>query len=489
MVWSGRLFDLDQASELRNEGWYGTPTKLGIAGQMMRDPHVRQSAAATRDPLEGAHWDFNPASKAPEDLEVAAFCRWVFFERMSWSRTLQRTTNYVRDGFSILEPIEEVVPLPRGRFPLHPGKTLGLALRDIEERPAWTVHRWLQNPRNATQLDGFEQWIPGGDGEESGFPIVPGDALIRFTWDQEGANFAGFAPLRPAFGSWKGKQLLQLVDFIRHEREGSGVPRMKLPEKPAEGDVAKAEQILAEMRANEKGYMVLPFGFEFAWETTKGISTGIGEAIERCNRDIAYNMGVAWMLLGGLGHGSYALATEQKGQYALGLEKHARFVETGFNIGADGWSVITRLVRANYGPNVGIPRLVARNMPTRDWQRVLPIVYQLGLAGFLRGDDTLEAFIREVLYMPPADTSSVRLKPDAQTGGGTGEPASPDAPVGASAVLDELRGYRADLVGELQQMLAGQFPQLSAQITEGLGRMLREAAQGGPARATARTTR
>lgn len=485
MVWSGRIDDLDQNTGLRNEGWYGTPHKLGIAGQMMRDGHVRQSVSAIRDPLEGAHWDFEPASKAPEDIEAAAFCRWVFFERISWSRVLQRLTSYIRDGFSLMEPIEEVVALPRGRFPLHPGRTLGLALSDVEERPAWSVHQWVQRPGKATQLDGVVQWIPGGDGEESGFPTVPGDQLIRFSWDQEGANFAGFATLRPAAGPWKVKNLLQIVDAIRHEREGSGIPRMRLPEKPAEGDKEKAEEILADMRANARGYIILPYGFEFAWETTKGISTGIGEAIERCNRDIAFNTGTAWMLLGGAGNGSYALATEQKGQYALSLEKHARFVETGFNIGADGWSIVARLVRANYGPRVGLPRLVARNMPTREWAKILPIVYQLGLAGFLRADDTLESFIRQVLYMPAADSSTTRVRADAQAA--QQQAPGPSAALGAESVLEELRGYRADLTGELQQLLVGQFPQLAAQITEGLGRMLTAAAKGSAPSAPTRT--
>src|SRR5262245_43273931 len=84
---AGVIEDLDQNRELRGEKWYGTPHKLGVAGQMMRDAHVRQSISAIRDPLAGAHWDFEPASDDPVDQESAAFCRWVFFELNSWDRT------------------------------------------------------------------------------------------------------------------------------------------------------------------------------------------------------------------------------------------------------------------------------------------------------------------------------------------------------------------------------------------------------------------
>lgn len=473
---AGQIDDLDHNRELRNEKWYGTPTKLGIAGQMVRDAHVAKAIEAIRDPLEGAHWDFQPASDDPADVEAADFCRWVFFERTSWSHTLQRITNYVRDGFSLLEVEEDAAKLPTKRFPLHPGRGLGIVFSHFHERPAWSVNRWVQSSTNPVQVAGVEQWIQGSDEEEAGFPVIPGDQLIRFSWDQEGANFAGLAPLRGAYGPWKAKILLQIVDFIRHEREGAGIPRIALPQGATEADEDRATLILSEMRANEKGYLLLPFGFEFAWETTKGLSTGIGEALERCNRDIAYRFGIAWNLFGGSGNGSWALATEQRGQYALSLEKHARFVETAFNIGADGWSAVERLVRLNYGDKVGVPRLVARNMPTRDWTKILPIVYQLGLSGFLTADSTLEEFIRSVLYMPHADPKTARPRDNAQAAVGQNEKREPD-PNALNGLLEEMRGVRAELVTELAALLREQVPQLANQVTEQIARILTEKAK------------
>ena len=43
------------------------------------------------------------------------------------------------------------------------------------------------------------------DAEPYGEHYIDASRLLRFTWDQEGANFTGLAPLRSAYGPWKTK--------------------------------------------------------------------------------------------------------------------------------------------------------------------------------------------------------------------------------------------------------------------------------------------
>lgn len=453
----GRITDLDANAEVRGKLWYGDQNKLGLAGQMMADPIVRKSVEAILDPLQAALWDFEPASDDPVDIEAADFCYWNLLEKNNWERVLRLgTTCYVRDGFTHFELTEDNCTLPRARFPNHPGRGLGVGYNWMHHRPANTVEEWIQNPRNPEQSIGVRQWIGGSDVEDTGFREINlerGDLLLRMTWDQEGADFGGLAPLRSAWGAFKSKRLLMIVDMIRHEREGAGVPTLGMPADPTDEEKTTANEILRELRAHEKGFIKLPDGWTFKFTTTNGQSTGLGEAIERCNRDIAFNMGVAWMLLGVAGKtGSWALATEQKGQYALSLDKHARFWESSWNIGMDGWSPIARLVARNYGPHVGVPTLKARSMPTRDWERLLQLLPALKSAGLIRGDATLRAFIRSVTTLPTEDTATADPLPPANQAPALApaptreeaEPDNQDAQENAAAIA-ELRGEMRDL--------------------------------------------
>lgn len=406
---SGLIEDLDHNAEVRGAKWYGDSWSIGIAGKMLRDPHVRKSVEAITDPLLGAKWVFKPASKDPLDVEIAAFCEHVFFERNNWSEALLLICNYIRDGFSILELTLDNRPIAKTSFPKHPGNGNAWIYTGFHDRPAKTIAAWYQSSIDPRKLAGIQQWIPGSDGEVSGHYDVPADRLLRFTWGQEGANYAGFPPLRSAYGAWKTKIMLMIADAIRHEREGNGIPTISLPESASPADEERANAILEDIRMHERARLTLPYGFEFKFTTTTGQSTGLGEAIERCNRDIAFNMDVAWMLLSvGTDTGSHALAQTQRGKYVLSLEKHKQFIENAFNLGTDGWSPVERLVRANYGAEVALPRLLARNMPTRDWESVLPVVHNLATSKIITPDDLLEDSIRENLDLPVRDPATAR---------------------------------------------------------------------------------
>lgn len=471
-IYGGVIDDVDQNAELRGDAWYGQPGSIGIADKMIRDPHVRKSLDVISDPLRAANWDFIPASKDPVDLEVADFCRWVFFELLNWDTVLSQVITYKRYGFSLFEVTDDIGVVPSSRFKRHPGRGIGIVLTGMHHRPSWTLRRWLQSKCNPTQLQGIEQWIVGSDGEKPAFARIAASRLLRFTEDQEGANFAGLATQRSAYGAWKTKLTLMVLDGIRHERQSNATPTMKLPPEASDAEIAKAQTILAEMRAHEKGYLLLPDGFEFTWTTTSaGDGTAIGEAIERCNRDIAFNVGAGFMLLGLSGStGSYALSQTQQGQYQVGLEGDARFICNVFNLGADGWSPVERLVRLNYGPTVALPRMVARNMPTRDWSQVLPIVNNLGNSKFLTPTEGTERFIRDVLLMPPLDAETARAVATNSAAAAEAPPGEPSQEAPAGTPREMLNGAQFTATqGLLNAAALGQLPRDSVQALIELG--------------------
>lgn len=438
-ITAGHLEDDDLAKEIRGEKWYGQPGQLGVGTQMMSDPHVRMALEIVTAPIRAAMWEVDPVSDSALDVEIADAVHWQFYEKLRWQEVLRTAAYAFRDGFANLEATWDACKIDAKRFPLHPGRGIGMAFTGFHHRPAWTLYRWGQSKANPTQVDWIEQWIVGSDGEKSGFRQIPADALLRFTHEQEGAYFAGRALTRSCFGPWKLKRIFQIILAIYNERQGAGVAVMELPPGVEKPEIELAEQICADIGSRERAYAILLDGMKFAWSTPGG-STQLNRDIEQCNRDIAFNSAGGFMLLslGGDSTGSNALAQTQQGQYEIQLEGKALFLADTFNYGSDGWSPVERFVRWNYGPDVGIPRIVARNMPTRDWAKALPQINQSVQTGLIVNDDPLHKHVRKVMFLPKADPKTARpsaipgANPQAQAGLPAGQTQPPPTAVDAT---------------------------------------------------------
>lgn len=407
----GAIQSLDQNFELRGPKWYGTPYRLGIAGQMMRDAHVRQSISYRTAPLCSATWRFRPASKEPLDREAADFANWAFLERLPWEELVRRHVGgWSTYGFSLSEMTDDWRPVPTGRFPLHPGEGRGIVPTGVHEIPASTVQRWLQSTECPTSIAGIEQFVQGSDAEKAGHRTIPADRILRWTLDQEGANFEGLPLLRSAYAAWRMKIAFLTIAAIKHERRGVGTPVAIAGENATDDEVDAAEETLEEMRANARGHLVLPNGWTFAWEGgSQSDETNIETAIDACNRDIAVNVSAGFMMLAlTTSTGSYALGSTQQGQYHLAVAGDARFYQLGWNLGFDGWSPIERIVRLNYGESVGLPYLEARNLPTSNWSERIPLLINAANVGLVTPDAGTEDELREALEFDPHDPATAR---------------------------------------------------------------------------------
>ncbi len=399
---AGFIKDLDSNPEVRGAKWRGEPGKIGYAGKMLRDPHVRMSINYVTNPMTAAVWRFQPTSKAPIDVEAANFLTWAFFDQLPWSKYLRRIAlSYFSSGFALEEMTDDVRPVP-SRFALHPGGGRGLLPTAFHQRPAWSVYRWEQSKNDPSQLASVQQWLGGSDVERAGFVNVPADRLIRFTWDQEGADFDGLAPLRSAYPAWLAKIAFMTIDAIAHERHGVGTPYAIAGPNAADEDLDAAEQILAELRSMEKQYALFDNGWTFDWKSGSS-GTDLHQAILRCNQDIAINVGAGHMMLGQVGPGSYALAGSQEGQLHRETDAHARFISTVMHRGDDGWSPVERILRANYGDDVEVPKPKAFHLPTKNWESIAKTYSGLISTGALRRTAASEDAIREAMDLPPFD--------------------------------------------------------------------------------------
>jgi hypothetical protein len=393
---------------LRGDKWYGSPGKLGVAALMMRNAHVRLSVQAVTGPLRSADWKMTPRDKSPFAREVARFCELAFFRCLPWDAIIKRkATQYAVNGFSLSEMVDDYVDIPAAEFPLHPGGGRAIVPTGILDRPAWTVHRWLQDDTRPERLRAVEQYIIGSDVEKARFAEIPAGRLLRMTCEQEGANFSGFPILRSAYAPWKVLMLLEQVDAIKHERYGVGMPVVTEGEDPDDEDLDNCELALEAFQSGENHYLQLPHGWG-ATIVTQTSDTGLNQAMDNRKKDIAFNVGAGFLMLGIMGKtGSFALGETHESFFHLASEGHAMTMGEAFNLGADGWSPIERIAKLNYGPDAPVPILEPRNLPTRNWLAMITSMVSAKQAELLTYDRPTEERVREILELDPLDEETV----------------------------------------------------------------------------------
>jgi hypothetical protein len=134
---------------------------------------------------------------------------------------------------------------------------------------------------------------------------LPADKIIVFTFRREGDNMEGISILRSAYKHWYIKDTLYKLDAVKHERQAVGIPVITLPAVHEESDETEAEDILMNLRATEKSFVVLPspeWKFEFA---QMGGSTTVDteKSINHHNSQIVQNILAGFLDLGKAGAG------------------------------------------------------------------------------------------------------------------------------------------------------------------------------------------
>mgnify|MGYP001335730068 CR=1 FL=1 len=415
-LYNGAPDDMEFNSEVFSDNWIGSAGYPGIAQKMMSDPYVKATVNMVANCVINSTWDFEPTTKSdPAAVEIADFCRMNFFERLDFDKFVkQLVTGYHRDGSALFEFTDNVVPVEASRFPNHMGQGKGVVSTGLHYRPAWSIIKYHQSRKNPLHLAAVTQRVTGSDVEKPGERKIPADRILRWTYDQEDANFHGRSVLRSAYGPWKMKVALQVLAMIKAEKCSVPLPTIELPEDATTEDLEICQKILRDLRANQKGYAIFPNGYKFSYETVSTQSgVDLESLIEMCNKSIATNILAQFQLLGvSSNNGSFALAATQETQFHQSVESAARFIASVFNTWQDGHNILDRLVKMNFGPEAHAPKLVFRNLPTKDYVAVLPILYNLTQpsSGVITPDDALEDYVREVMSLPQRDPATARLR-------------------------------------------------------------------------------
>lgn len=409
-ILAGRIANEEYNRALENEEGYGDWSQAGTYDFMRRsDPDVKGQLTARKLPILGADPVLEPADESPLAMEIADFVSWCMFDLICWASHLRQGLLMYDLGFVLFEVLHGVKEPPQGRFPnlpmLDSGKQLAVVFRDLAPRMPRTVYRWEALDDDETKVKRVIQLVGASDNHRSGLHTIWRENLLRYTLDQEAGNFQGVSALRAAHKPWKIKEALELVDSIRHERMNCGIFDVELPEGHTEADEKKAEKIAAAIGSHEKSYIVRPHGMTAEWNTSgQGKGTEVGEAIERNRRAIADSLMTGFLTLGNGDTGSYALAETQADMFLLQVEGDAGLIEDIWNRGLDGVSHIRKLVELNYGVEAArdlTPQLRFKNLRSRDFSQILPLVLQAMSTGAITDDGEIENFVREKLGLKP----------------------------------------------------------------------------------------
>lgn len=408
----GYLHDLEHNADLEGPKWYGEFGAAGIADKMLRDADVRMSLGYVFNPLLAATWRYKPASKTPIDIEIADFCTWALTERLAWAMIVRMLVrDYGARGFALREWTDDLLPVPRERFPLHPGGGVGILPTGLHQVPANTVYRWFQDAKDTQKLAKITQWLPGSDVEAPGTRDLPMDRIARWSFEQDGAYFPGLSILRTAYPAWKAKIAFLTIRAIKHQRRGVGMPVAIAGERATDAELDAAEETLQHMQTHAQAYGILPSGWQMNWEGgTVSDGTNIDAAIAACSIEIAVNVACGFQMLGLTGKtgAGYGVGETQQGQYHVAEVGHAKFVADGFTVGYDNFSPTRRMVDVNYGKQYATPRLQALYLPTRNWSEVIKGLVSLVQQRVITPDEPLEDETREMLELGPHDPTSER---------------------------------------------------------------------------------
>jgi len=351
------------------------------------DATVRAALLAVKLPILSANWYIKPyaadnkADPTPQDKEIADFIEQQLFSTMiiTWNDWLRQCMLYLDYGSMMFEKVFQMLP---------DGK---IGWKKFAPRLTQTIYRWRM-PDNATE--GITQILPTG-----GIRGIPKWKLLPFVNEQEGEDYEGISIMRGAYQPWYFKQSMYRIDAIATERQGLGIPYVKVPPGASEQDRAKVDELLRNLRANEQANIQVPVGWEIGFMDMHGGTSQIKDAskmILHYDRQISKSVLAQFIELGGQSTGSFALSANQSELFLLSLQSHAKKIRETLNNDA-----IKELVDLNFQVQPDkYPTLEFSRIGTVDFEKLSMALFRLAQGGLITASPELEKYLAEAMSLP-----------------------------------------------------------------------------------------
>lgn len=359
-----------------------------IYNKMRRsDPQVRKVLAAVVNPIKAATWSVPPVSDDKKDIEAAALIERILFTDLDYDHKLGEILTFLAHGFSIFEVIHE------NKNSKEFGPYTGLA--NLAFRNQSTITEWrVDNKTSKLQEVHQEQ---SGDAEVDVW--LKTDTLLMFFNEREGDD-NGFPLLRPLYGPYKRKLLIETLKMIGIERSAIPTPTLEVPENisPNDEEYKAAVSILSSFTSAENAYITYPKGWGLDLHQNSGFDPmKLEDSIKREDEKMAGAILATFLELGTGGNGgAYALGENLEKFFAQVIASFAKAVANTINT-----RLIPNLIRLNYGDSLEVmPKITFTGITDKVGKEFMEIITGYVNAGVVTKDETLEDHVRRVHNLP-----------------------------------------------------------------------------------------
>ncbi len=374
------------------------PRLSGTAGikvydEMRRsDATVKAALLAIQLPIRRAQWFVKSGGETPQDEAVADFISAALFDYqdITWDDFLRQSLLSTTYGVMVFEKVFQTK--------LVEGVTR-ICWSKFAPRLPKSILLWeMGNGKPGIQQMALE----GSDAN------IPMEKLLVFVNDKEGDDWWGISVLRSAYKHWYIKSNLEKIDAIANERQGLGVPFVKLsgPTNTQE-EITKAQTLLKNMRANDQGYLVEPEGITVEFKDMKASTTkDASKSIHYHNREIALSVLAQFLDLGSGSTGSRSLSEDHTKLFLHSLEAIANNIVDVLN------KAIQELCDLNFDNVENYPELDYTGIQQTDIEEISVAYQRLVQAGGIAPQESDEKYLREVMSLPEKEEGTEPAEPE-----------------------------------------------------------------------------
>ena len=425
--WGGSVAQDDLTELTGTQGW-----KL-YREMRKNDPVIAAVFFAIEQSLKQASVRVKPASEKSADKDVAEFVDQARTDMsMSWSETMDFTTQMLEMGVSFLHPVYK--------------RRLGAYPSPYTDGPAESEHndgrigwrKWA--PRPVDSLASGREFVfddAGGiqginQSASNGEPImIPIERLLMFRTTAAPYNSPLGMPIhRTAYLPYYYTKNFQEIEGIGVERDLNGIPVVYLGNdctlSGENSDYALAKDLVTNIRWDEQVGVVIPHarmgdagegqGMILELLSTRGTRAhDISGIIERYDKRKALSVLAQFIMLGMDKFGSFALSRTQNDLFVLAISAWLQKIADVINMYA-----IPRLLRYNVFPKrTGYPKMIFSEVGIPDLLQISNFVNSLVQREVLKPDDELERHLRQIARLPEPEpvevTTQVKPRPLMET--------------------------------------------------------------------------